>query len=456
MTTKGGPDNTKTPDIDNSINNNESNEISTKGGPNNKKTPGMENRIIENQINIVNEKNSDSFKYISEDGTYLNIFLNSSNNKLNFKLNLSEDKQYLYSNDYTYEELILICPLFTIEDDIEGINQLVIESINNYGINLSNDEYDENKKLLIIKIDINSKIKEVRIILKKIDLSEDELISSLIDKVNNLLNERKEIYGVKSFTQVKNELSKTKEKLSIKLDELDKKLDKIGNTFNALKETILLANSNIIYDSEEVKLILDAIKKSQKIDEDKLKNANANVKKTSKNDKSIKKKTQNQVNGNLIFKLIYRASRDGDSAKEFHKRCDNIGTNLILVKTDKNVKFGGFTNYGWEIPKEAETEGNSENGVEKEDYKSFCFSLTSLKIYFHDPKKKGAIFCCENYGPTFSDNIFAINNNMLSNGGYCGKIENSCFEGQSKDYEISGEEERFNITELEVFEIVDI
>ena len=45
---------------------------------------------------------------------------------------------------------------------------------------------------------------------------------------------------------------------------------------------------------------------------------------------------------------------------------------------------------------------------------------------------------------------------MLSNGGYCGKIENSCFEGQSKDYEISGEEERFNITELEVFEIVDI
>ena len=136
MTTKGGSDNTKTPDIDNSINNNESNEISTKGGPNNKKTPGMENRIIENQINIVNEKNSDSFKYISEDGTYLNIFLNSSNNKLNFKLNLSEDKQYLYSNDYTYEELILICPLFTIEDDIEGINQLVIESINNYGIKL--------------------------------------------------------------------------------------------------------------------------------------------------------------------------------------------------------------------------------------------------------------------------------------------------------------------------------
>ena len=45
---------------------------------------------------------------------------------------------------------------------------------------------------------------------------------------------------------------------------------------------------------------------------------------------------------------------------------------------------------------------------------------------------------------------------MLSKGGYCGKVENSCFDGQEKDYEISGEQQNFNIIELEVFEIINI
>ena len=43
---------------------------------------------------------------------------------------------------------------------------------------------------------------------------------------------------------------------------------------------------------------------------------------------------------------------------------------------------------------------------------------------------------------------------MLSRGGYCGKMENSNFVGQEVDYEISGEE-KFNIKELEVFEVVN-
>ena len=121
-----------------------------------------------------------------------------------------------------------------------------------------------------------------------------------------------------------------------------------------------------------------------------------------------KKKIPN--NDNIIFKLVYRASRDGDSAKEFHKRCDEIGPNLTLIQTDRNVKFGGFTNYGWEIPKEVGTLSSSEDGVQKPDNDSFCFSLTSKKIYLHNKDKEGSIFCCENYGPTFSENIFAVNN----------------------------------------------
>ena len=338
-------------------------------------------------------------------GIGLTKFINCSINKLIFKLIIPEDKKYIYSNAYSYEELIKICPLFNIEENIEGIDQLITESINNFGINLSSDEYDENKKILIIKISINSKIKEVKIILKKIDLSEEELISSLIDKVNNLLNERKEIYGVKTFNEVKKELDIKKDKLYIKLDELEKRLDKIKNIFNKLKETNLLANSNIIHDSEEVKLITDNIKNFKK-KEEKLRSNKANTK------KNVAKKIFPN-NDNMIFKLVYRASRDGDTAKEFHKRCDEIGSNITLIQTDKNIKFGGFTNYGWKVLKEAGVFSSPEDGVEKQDYDSFCFSLTSKKIYFHNKDKEGAIFCCEKYGPTFSENIFAVNDNMI-------------------------------------------
>ena len=33
------------------------------------------------------------------------------------------------------------------------------------------------------------------------------------------------------------------------------------------------------------------------------------------------------------FKLAYRGSRDGFLSSDFHRKCDNIGPNLSLIKT---------------------------------------------------------------------------------------------------------------------------
>ena len=419
--------------------------MTTQEGLNIINTPSFENI---NQININDrEEESPIYKFISENGIYFTKCLNSSKNKLIFKLNIPDSKKNFYSNEYSYEDLSKICPLFTIEENIEGIDQLITESINNFGIKTSQDGCNESEINLIIQLSINSKTKEIKIKLNKADLSEEDLMTLLMDKVNNLLRERNAMYGVKTFKQVSNELHNKKEKLDIKLVELEKKIDKIANIYQNLKEINLLVNSNIINDSKEINLIVDALKENKK--------------------KGIgfilRSKKSNQIKNdkkfeNIIFKLVYRASRDGDTAEEFHKRCDDIGPNITLVKTDKDIKFGGFTNYNWEVPKEAnivENAENSEFGVDKEDDNSFCFSLSSNKIYPHI-SGKGAIFCCKNYGPTFSDNIFAIYDKMLSNGGYSGKIERSNFDGQEKDYEISGEEKMFKIKELEVFEIENI
>ena len=53
-------------------------------------------------------------------------------------------------------------------------------------------------------------------------------------------------------------------------------------------------------------------------------------------------------NSRFKLELIYRATRDGDSANAFHESCDNkSGGVLIVIQTDGGVKFGGFSDAVW-------------------------------------------------------------------------------------------------------------
>lgn len=383
----------------------------------------------------------DNLIYLTEDGFSISKSLNSSKDKLIFKITFPEVRNYYYSKEFDYENITKEYPIFSIEDDILEIDKLISESINNYGAKTSCEENDEKKMYLIIPIKINSKIKEIKIELNKINYNQDDFYASLAQKLNVLLDERKDIYGIKTFRDIKKEISSKKDDFLDELNNLENKYEKVNIIFNVLKESALLANSNIISNSEEVKLILDT-----------LKNIEIENNRITKNNKSY----VYQSNDNIIFKLVYRATRDGDSSRDFHNKCDKIGPNITLIKTNNNVKFGGFTKCNWGIPEDVEDKNNSEQGAQKSDPYSFCFSLTSNKIYLHNIEKDGAIFCSNEYGPTFSANIFAVNNKMLSKGGYCTKKEKSFFNGQKKDYEISGGEKKFVIKELEIFEIITI
>ena len=405
---------------------------------------------------IENEKTPNNFTYISKNGIYLTKYMNLSKDKLIIKLILGEDKNHLYSNEFSYENLIKISSAFTTEENIEGIDRLITESINNFGIDTIEDNDD---RILIIKISINSRIKDIKLNLKKTKLSDEELFSSLMEKLNNLITERKEIYGAKSFKQTQDELNIKIRKSTEKLNDLTKKMDKIEKRFNTLKKVSLLANSHIISELKEVELIIKELEEEEEEKDGKNeKEENEKVKKEKEKKKEKKKeKEKNQqkitiTKDNISFKLVYRASRDGDSAEEFHKRCDDIGPNITLIITDKNVKFGGFTVKNWSEPKESETKGNSEEG-KKKDKDSFCFSLTNLKTFQYEEEKDRAIFCFENLGPAFSKKIFSVNDNMLTDGGCFIKEE---IKNLEKDDDISGIEENFNIKDLEVFEIIII
>ena len=49
--------------------------------------------------------------------------------------------------------------------------------------------------------------------------------------------------------------------------------------------------------------------------------------------------------------LLYRASRDGWAASNFHARCDNKGPTVTVVLSGTNI-FGGFTEQSWTDSKE--------------------------------------------------------------------------------------------------------
>ena len=44
--------------------------------------------------------------------------------------------------------------------------------------------------------------------------------------------------------------------------------------------------------------------------------------------------------------LLYRASRDGWAASNFHSRCDNKGPTVTVIKSG-NYIFGGYTEHEW-------------------------------------------------------------------------------------------------------------
>ena len=56
---------------------------------------------------------------------------------------------------------------------------------------------------------------------------------------------------------------------------------------------------------------------------------------------------ENETIANDSDKLLYRASRDGWAASNFHSCCDNKGPTVTVVKSG-NCIFGGYTDQHWE------------------------------------------------------------------------------------------------------------
>ncbi len=111
------------------------------------------------------------------------------------------------------------------------------------------------------------------------------------------------------------------------------------------------------------------------------------------------------------WSLLYRATRDGFGANDFHSRCDGHSNTLTILKAKgSQFIFGGFTTVFWE---------SHARGTWKSDPNAFIFSLTNkenrpLKMKIDPNERQYAIGFHSSYGPRFGygcDILIADNSN---------------------------------------------
>ena len=150
------------------------------------------------------------------------------------------------------------------------------------------------------------------------------------------------------------------------------------------------------------------------------------------------------------MELIYRATRDGATAKDFHNKCNNQGPTICLFKNDKGNIFGGYASISWE------------NG--NDDYHSapdsFLFTLTNIHgtqpTKFPNTNSSYSLRFNSNYGPIFGggQDIYTCSNFINDNS--ASGFPHSYQDNLSKGYSIfsgNSNSQKYKLKELEVFKL---
>jgi hypothetical protein len=148
------------------------------------------------------------------------------------------------------------------------------------------------------------------------------------------------------------------------------------------------------------------------------------------------------------WRLIYRASRDGFLASDFHSKCDDKPNTFIIIRTSKYCIFGGYTEKSW----------SSDDDFDelKPDPESFIFSYINSKkrkLKINCSANKG-IVCNKKNGPKFGEDL-VIEQNAKGNDNYSNLGKSYIhpdFEFDSpKARQFLADEYFFMVTEMEVF-----
>ena len=434
----------------------------------------INNKLIElnNKINLNSKKESEPTNIVKEV-----ISLNNQDDRKLEKLIQEKVNEQLNHRMKLYEEKILILNKKVIDLEIKNQSQnkykdsmmknddssfLKDNSYIDFKIHELEEKFNKSNKNVIGRNDdktrITSNDNE-----NKFNKIIDNKMEGLKKEIFTMLNKKDEYRNMNYKISTEDKSRKTDNKYESKIKPYD--LNKSVNVNNSYLQTTTKINNlfNNIYEDDS---------KNQKY------NPNSSFSAYNSNVLPKNKKTEISFESNIITKdkitedfflyspikelyqynrfiklsLCYRLSRDGDSSKNFHSKCDAIGPNLTIIKTKKGYIFGGFTNKGWKHLFKDIRKNDPEFGTDYKDEKAFGFSFNLQKIY-KNGKRENVIFCNNKYGPVFNE-FFKIYDECSKNGGICGNFRESSFLGQENIYEINGGEEKFDVEEIEVFQII--
>ena len=357
------------------------------------------------------------------------------------------------------------CDVCLIEDIKEEKIKNLKDNIK-YLEELSNSFNEEINKLKLFFEKINEKKEELKLkvqniftkIRNEVNNREDELLQKIDKQYEDIYFSEK---IMKDCEKLPNEIKISLEKGKI----LEKEYDEYekNNKLNLLINDCINVEKNIkninIIEEKNKKFNLNNYNIDFNIKEDEDKNLfttiknfgnvyNKSIIKLINDSLILTKEEENNLidswispNKHIEYKLLYRATRDGDKVEDFHKRCDNKSPILVLGKTPKGYIFGGYTT----------VLTNFNKSCYLEDDKAFVFSLNQKKKF--PSTKKEAISKTDRYCIIFGDgsNSLQIENNILKsckhwsnpNGSYGSNLNLT-------------ENKYFSIVEFEAFHVIII
>jgi hypothetical protein len=138
------------------------------------------------------------------------------------------------------------------------------------------------------------------------------------------------------------------------------------------------------------------------------------------------------------FNLLFRASKDGNTAETFHAKCDNKGATLVVVRINNSEQIvGGYNPLCWD---------SSNSGKSTRD--SFIFSFenkndlkTSKVVYSYGGLY--SIYCGSINGPVFGYNDLFVNYNQPD-----------VWYSYSRSYPKLNLPRNMNVDDYEVFQVI--
>ena len=152
--------------------------------------------------------------------------------------------------------------------------------------------------------------------------------------------------------------------------------------------------------------------------------------------------------GYKSMELIYRATRDGSTSKDFHKKCDNQGPTISLFKDERGNIFGGYASISW-----------SGQGLQKSAPDSFIFTLSNIyntePIKFQNSDPNNCVYHNIHYGPWFGYGDIGVQQEILKVPIVCdfpSRYKDSLGKGKSI-FTGHPNNNEYNLIELEVFKL---